>query len=254
MSEDFDDYTPGTWVEELGEDLCNATGEDLDDYTHTITGVMGSQLGHRAERQIKAMLPYVCGATYTAEQEARFALIANVLGVQRGSPMSIFAAGGGHSNPMRDGENCAACVVAHELRLAGFNVAARAYDHTPGSVSQRLSANTRLAWRTAKGEMPQFTAVLNSSDKNFIGKIDKITAPMGSRYTVGWDYLRQDFGHIITATRTPEGLFFYDPQINNFDTLGSLASTIKHPARVEVLRVDRLLLDVELLEGVIMAL
>lgn len=170
-------------------------------------------------------------------------------GWKRGKPMSFEEADGGKSNVFRDDENCAACVLVHELRLRGFDVTSLAYDHKSGSVSMLLSDDTRQAWLTSKGKKPEFTALIGGSEKEIVSKIEKQTQVVGSRYHIGWDN-KLGGGHIITIERTKSGLVFYDPQRNDFLSIGEIVNDIMMGSKIELLRVDKLLVNPSLLDSI----
>ena len=162
--------------------------------------------------------------------------------------MSFEEADGGKSNVFRDDENCAACVLVHELRLRGFDVTSLAYDHKSGSVSMLLSDDTRQAWLTSKGKKPEFTALIGGSEKEIVSKIEKQTQVVGSRYHIGWD-VSKNMGHIITVERTERGLIFYDPQRNDFLSIGEIVNDMVEGSKIQLLRVDKLLINPSLLDS-----
>lgn len=64
----------------------------------------------------------------------------------------------------------------------------------------------------------------------------------GSRYHLGWDN-KMGRGHIITAVRTKEGLIIYDPQKNEYFSLSEIIQEMHPESKLELLRVDRLLVN-----------
>ena len=56
------------------------------------------------------------------------------------------------------------------------------------------------------------------------------------------------FGHIITAVRTKKGLILYDPQRNETWSLHEIISEMRENSKLELLRVDRLLVRPDLLK------
>ena len=151
----------------------------------------------------------------------------------------------GRANIMRDKDNCAACVMTHELRLRGFDITDLPYGN-PTSIS--LSNDTREIWLTAKGKMPQWTAEIGGSEREIIAKIEKATQGIGSRYHLGWD-AKTGEGHIITIVRTKDRLILYDPQRDEFWSLADIIKEMKEGTKLQLLRVDRLLVRPELLNA-----
>ncbi len=56
-------------------------------------------------------------------------------------------------------------------------------------------------------------------------------------------------GHIITAVRTKRGLILYDPQKNVYYKISDIINEMKSGSKLELLRVDRLLIRADLLES-----
>ena len=93
----------------------------------------------------------------------------------------------------------------------------------------------------------------NSLIEDAIAKIEKQTQVIGSRYHLGWD-MSEDLGHIITVERTKKGLVFYDPQQDNFFSLGEIISGMLEGSKLQLLRVDKLLINSQLLKSLTTAL
>lgn len=217
-------------------------------------GKNGTKLGRAASKSAnEAMSNHKELHNYSEAQQLNFNEIEKATGWRRGKPMSFSEADSGKSNVFRDDENCAACVLVHELRLRGFDVTALAYEHKSGSASILLSGDTRKAWLTSKGETPEFTALIGGTEKDIISKIEKQTRVIGSRYHIGWDN-RIGSGHIVTAERTEQGLIFYDPQRNDFLSLGEIVNDIMRGSKIELLRVDKLLVNPSLLDSIASAI
>ena len=116
-------------------------------------GYNGDKLGRKASAQAKIQLEgHKESHNYSEAQIENFKEIERMTGLKRGTPMTFEEADNGRANVYRDRSNCATCVVAHELRLRGFDITALPYDDTEGSMSRLLSENTRSIWLTAKGK------------------------------------------------------------------------------------------------------
>ena len=176
-----------------------------------------------------------------------FEEINKTTGYKRGKAMSFEEADNGQSNMSRDTENCASCVVVHEMRLRGYDITALKYDARDGSISKLLSEDTRSVWMTAKEKTPEFSALIGGETDDIMKAIEKQTQPIGSRYHIGWD-ISKKLGHIVTAERTANGLVIYDPQKNTFLSLEEVVSDMMSESKIQLLRVDRLLLRSDLLE------
>ena len=163
--------------------------------------------------------------------------------------MSFEEADHGQSNISRDIENCASCVVVHEMRLRGYDITALRFNKREGSISKLLSEDTRSIWITAKGKTPEFTALIGGEPEDIIKAIEKQTQPIGSRYHIGWDISKKS-GHVVTAERTANGLVIYDPQRDTFLSLEGIVKEMIKDSKIQLLRVDRLLLRDDLLGAI----
>ena len=119
--------------------------------------------------------------------------------------------------------NCQTCVVANEARRRGYDVMATG--NVKGSVNERLSYNTRLAWiDPSTGTHPSF--IRYDGD----GKLDRMGRPIptkakywkwlndgdavveGNRYTIEFSWKGRSSAHIVSIERVDGSLRLYDPQ------------------------------------------
>ena len=204
-------------------------------------------MGHNPTREVRKQLEnHKENHEFSDEQLKNFIDIKNETGYDRGAPMSFDDADNGQANLSRNKNNCAACVLVHELRLRGYNITALPFDDTSGSWSQILSGNTREAWLTKK--MPEFDSLIGGTKSEILAKVEKLTQRIGSRYHLGWDK-KIGGGHIITVERTSHGLVLYCPQRDTFYSLESIIDEMKEGSKLELLRVDRLLVNTNVLKS-----
>ena len=204
-------------------------------------GIYGNKLGRKATKEAQvALADHKTLDNFSEAQMKNFEEINRTTGYKRGKVMSFEEADNGQSNISRDIENCASCVVVHEMRLRGYDISALKYDARDGSISKLLSEDTRSIWMTAKGKTPEFTALIGGEPDDIVKAIEKQTQPIGSRYHIGWDN-RNGGGHIVTLERTERGLVCYDPQVNEFMSLQEIVKNMAQGSKIELLRVDRLL-------------
>ena len=155
---------------------------------------------------------------------------AAVAGAPQGKPMSWDEADSGNVNPNYNKGggyqiNCQSCVVTMEARLRGYDV--EVLPNTKGSMLQRLSRNTEIAWKNADGTPAQFLIggfdqrlQQNKTGEYFTAKKFekelKNTLEPGARYNLGFAWRgRQRCGHIVSLDISDDGiLHIYDPQIN----------------------------------------
>ena len=204
-------------------------------------GTYGNKLGRKATKEAQtALTDHKTLDNFSEAQMKNFEEINKTTGYKRGKVMSFEEADHGQSNISRDIENCASCVVVHEMRLRGYDISALKYDARDGSISKLLSEDTRSIWMTAKGKTPEFSALIGGEPDDIVKAIEKQTQPIGSRYHIGWDN-RNGGGHIVTLERTERGLVCYDPQVNEFMSLQEIVKNMAQGSKIELLRVDRLL-------------
>ena len=213
-------------------------------------GTYGNKLGRKATKEAQtALADHKTLDNFSEAQMKNFEEINKATGYKRGKVMSFEEADNGQSNISRDVENCASCVVVHEMRLRGYDISALKYDARDGSISKLLSADTRSIWMTAKGKTPEFSALIGGEPDDIVKAIEKQTQPIGSRYNIGWD-ISKELGHVVTAERTANGLVIYDPQKNAFLSLEEVVSDMMSGSKIQLLRVDRLLLRSDLLASI----
>ncbi|WP_297175020.1 toxin glutamine deamidase domain-containing protein [uncultured Porphyromonas sp.] len=213
-------------------------------------GTYGNKLGRKATKEAQtALADHKTLDNFSEAQMKNFEEINKATGYKRGKVMSFEEADNGQSNISRDVENCASCVVIHEMRLRGYDISALKYDARDGSISKLLSEDTRSIWMTAKGKTPEFSALIGGEPDDIVKAIEKQTQPIGSRYHIGWD-VSKELGHVVTAERTANGLVIYDPQKNAFLSLEEVVSDMMSGSKIQLLRVDRLLLRSDLLASI----
>ena len=151
-------------------------------------GTYGNKLGRKATKEAQtALADHKTLDNFSEAQMRNFEEINKTTGYKRGKAMSFEEADNGQSNMSRDTENCASCVVVHEMRLRGYDITALKYDARDGSISKLLSEDTRSVWMTAKEKTPEFSALIGGETDDIMKAIEKQTQPIGSRYHIGWD-------------------------------------------------------------------
>lgn len=142
-----------------------------------------------------------------------------IAGVKAGKPMSFEEANQGNANPNYGTEygysiNCQTCVVSYEARLRGYDVIA--LPNTPGSVLEKLSRQTNLAWiDPATGKYPEYIFEQRKYTAKTYKKYLEGIIEKGKRYTIEFVWKGRGLsGHIIHIDRLLDGkLRLYDPQI-----------------------------------------
>ncbi len=211
----------------------------------------------RTDKQINDILTRWDERKYTSAQKQNFKVIENKMGLKRGISMDFEKANQGKGNiDYKSGltefsVNCQSSVVAHELRMRGFDVTAQP-NWRMGDDPEILSHCTWLCWRNADGKRiatPERFAYKFSKNGNYIGlpyketiqQINEHTKEVG-RYHVSFGWKGEKYGHIVTMERKADGTaLWYDPQTGRRDFFDrEYAKKIKG---VRAYRVDNLLFD-----------
>lgn len=212
----------------------------------------------RTDKQINDILTRWDERKYTSAQKQNFKAIENKMGLKRGISMDFEKANQGKGNiDYKSGltafrVNCQSSVVAHELRMRGFDVTAQP-NWQMGDDPNKLSHGTWKCWIKADGtpfEMPERFAYKISKNGNYIGlpyketiqQINEHTKEVG-RYHVSFGWKGEKYGHIVTMERKADGTaLWYDPQTGRRDFFDrEYAKKIKG---VRAYRVDNLAFDI----------
>ena len=127
-----------------------------------------------------------------------------------------------------------------------MNLTAVGYSAVKDSVTFQLGENFQNIWVNAKtGKTPQLTILKADNDEALYSKLEKALSANG-RYHIGIN-LSSDMGHVFTAERLPNGkLLFYDAQSGDFLNIREYTAL----ESIEVLKVDKLLFNIELLKEI----
>lgn len=212
----------------------------------------------RTDKQINDILTRWDERKYTSAQKQNFKVIENKMGLKRGISMDFEKANQGKGNiDYKSGltafrVNCQSSVVAHELRMRGFDVTAQP-NWQMGDDPNKLSHGTWKCWINADGtpfEMPERFAYKISKNGNYIGlpyketiqQINEHTKEVG-RYHVSFGWKGENYGHIVTMERKADGTaLWYDPQTGQRDFFDK--EYVKKIKGVRAYRVDNLSFDI----------
>lgn len=212
----------------------------------------------RTDKQINDILTRWDERKYTSAQKQNFKVIENKMGLKRGISMDFEKANQGKGNiDYKSGltafrVNCQSSVVAHELRMRGFDVTAQP-NWQMGDDPNKLSHGTWKCWIKSDGtpfEMPERFAYKISKNGNYIGlpyketiqQINEHTKEVG-RYHVSFDWKGENYGHIVTMERKADGTaLWYDPQTGQRDFFDK--EYVKKIKGVRAYRVDNLSFDI----------
>lgn len=209
----------------------------------------------RTDEQINDILSRWDERKYSIAQRENFRSMEKTWGIKREVSMDFEKAnqGRGNINYLKGNAykvNCQSSVVAHELRLRGFDVTAQPnwkIDDDPN----KLSSGTWQCWKNQDGtpmQMPEafafkFKGVRMSGTpvKETMQLIEEHTQEVG-RYHVSFSWKGRRYGHIVTMERKADGTaLWYDPQSGKRDFFDK--EYVKKIYYVRAYRVDNLLFD-----------
>lgn len=212
----------------------------------------------RTDNQINDILLRWDERKYNPLQKQNFQNIEDIMNIKRGVSMDFESANQGKGNiDYKSGltafrVNCQSSVVAHELRMRGFDVTAQP-NWQMGDDPNKLSHGTWKCWIKADGtpfEMPERFAYKISKNGNYIGlpyketiqQINEHTKEVG-RYHVSFGWKGENYGHIVTMERKADGTaLWYDPQTGQRDFFDK--EYVKKIKGVRAYRVDNLSFDI----------
>ena len=162
------------------------------------------------------------------------------------------------------GVNCQSCVVSNELRRRGYDVTALPNLKKAGNIPYELSGKTNWAWIDPKTMTTPVkkkaggvyditrTGALKSKNISALTKdiIELVKEP--GRYHIDFSWKSGNSGHIITLEKKTDGkIVIYDPQNGEIVNWANLSKRIKLQNGVNVLRVDNLLVNTDIINGVV---
>lgn len=160
--------------------------------------------------------------------------------------------------------NCQSCVVANELRRRGYNVTALPNLQKTGNIPYELSMRTNWAWidpktmampkkQTAGGiyDITRSGALKSKSIKELTKELVELVKEPG-RYHIDFAWKGKNSGHIITLEKLHNGkIIIYDPQTGKMKNWKELSKEISLKYGVSVLRVDNLLVNTDIIDGIV---
>lgn len=209
----------------------------------------------RTDEQINDILSRWDERKYSIAQRENFRSMEKTWGIKREVSMDFEKAnqGRGNINYSKGNAykvNCQSSVVAHELRLRGFDVTAQPnwkIDDDPN----KLSSGTWQCWKNQDGTPMQMPEAFAFKFKGFrmsgipvketVQLIEEHTQDVG-RYHVSFSWKGRRYGHIVTMERKADGTaLWYDPQSGKRDFFDK--EYAKKILYVRAYRVDNLLFD-----------
>lgn len=197
------------------------------------------------------------------------AKIEQKIGVKKGKEMTFEEANElrGNINYGKASEynvNCQSCVVANELRRRGYNVTALPNLQKTGNIPYELSMRTNWAWidpktmvmpkkQTAGGiyDITRSGALKSKSIKELTKELVELVKEPG-RYHIDFAWKGKNSGHIITLEKLHNGkIIIYDPQTGKMKNWKELSKEISLRYGVSVLRVDKLLVNTDIIDGIV---
>jgi hypothetical protein len=191
------------------------------------------------------------------------------IGIKRGKEMTFEEANElqGNINFSKSheyGVNCQSCVVANELRRRGYDVTALPNLQKAGNIPYELSSKTNWAWidpetmatpvKKRAGGVYDVTRTGALKSKNISALTKKIIELVKEpgRYHIDFSWKSGNTGHIITLEKLVNGkIVLYDPQNGKIVNWADISKRIKLQYGVNVLRVDNLLVNTDIIDGIV---
>lgn len=212
-------------------------------------GYTGTKLGREATKEARREYETALAPILSDMQQRNINEISAALNTTA-SPMTFDEADNGRANIKFDKrtsyiDNCQSCVVVHEARLRGLDITSLGYTANRESIQFKLGNDSSLAWINPNtGKAPQIDICEKGNDEYKYAWLNKRTEATG-RYHIGVNF-GNDKGHIFTAERISGRLLLYDPQKNEFLKIEEFVEL----ESIEVLRVDKLLINKDILLGI----
>ena len=158
--------------------------------------------------------------------------------------------------------NCQSCVVANELRRRGYDVTALPNLKKAGNIPYELSGKTNWAWidpetmqtpekKQAGGQYVSGLDIKSKTLAQLNKELNELTKAAG-RYHIDFIWKNGKGGHIITVDRLENGsIRIYDPQIGRLSDWRVISQKISLKYGVNVLRVDNLLVNTDIIDGIV---
>lgn len=191
------------------------------------------------------------------------------LGIKKGKDMTFEEANElrGNINFGKGSEygiNCQSCVVANELRRRGYDITALPNLQKAGNVPYELSRKTNWAWinpetmmmpekKTAGGisGITRTGAIKSKSLKELTKELVELVKEPG-RYNIDFVWKGGRSGHIISLEKLSDGkIVIYDPQTGKMKDWAELSRNISLRYGVNVLRVDNMLVNTDIIDGIV---
>lgn len=248
------------WVKDNEERIARAKQKGTEPYflkdnekywkDEQYRGLESAKLGRKAAKEAYVEYENSTPIAMSKEVEKNVFEAASKIGVEV-TPMTFLEADSGRANDdfLKDDmfrQNCQCCVVVHEARLRGLDITALPYSYDTNSIQFKLGDKFQMAWINPKnGKTPEVTIVKGDSDDAIISKLGDATKQIG-RYHIGLN-TKAGIGHVIVAERMQSGkIIYYDAQSGNFININEYEELEK----IEVLKVDKLIFDVEILKDI----
>jgi hypothetical protein len=207
------------------------------------------KFGRSATKEVMKIVGDIGVPELTEIQRRNIRELADVLSIPRKEikPMSFLDADQGASNPSKDENNCQSVVVAFEARRRGLDCHALPYNNKIESASYILGERFQDAWINAKtGKIIEPTILRGKSDNEIISKFRRQTSAPG-RYILGVND-KDGRGHVVSVERLVNGkLIIRDEQKEDFWN----ETSMQRIDYLEVLRIDKAMLNIQLVKSIL---
>ncbi|MDE5585906.1 MAG: hypothetical protein K2I92_06135 [Muribaculaceae bacterium] len=212
-----------------------------------------AKLGRKALKDAVRILEGIGRPHLSKAQENNIKELAKALGMaaREIKPMSFSEADQGASNPSKDQNNCQSCVVSFAARRRGLDCKARPYDFGNDNMCA-LGERFQDAWIDSRtGDILNPIIIRGKDDEDILNRLRKCLSAEGE-YILGFNG-KDDSGHVVNVISINGEIIIHDEQISrNANRYSSLAS-FSDIDYFELIKVDKALLNVELVKEVLEA-
>lgn len=210
-----------------------------------------AKFGRKALKEAVKILEGIGKPRLTKVQERNIKELAKALGIdsQAIQPMSFIEADQGASNPSKDQNNCQSCAVSFAARRRGLNCKAKPYDFSNEEMCT-LGERFQDAWIDSKtGNILNPIIIRGKDDVDILNRLRKCLLEEGE-YILGFNG-KDDSGHVVNVISINGEIVIHDEQIRRDANRYSSLSSFSDIDYFELIRIDKALLNVELVKEVL---
>lgn len=210
------------------------------------------KLGRSATKEAMKIVENIGAPELTEMQKTNVRELAKVLGIPQKEvkPMSFLVADEGKSNPLHDDANCQSCIVSYFARRQGLNCYALPYSTDTSSASFHLGERFQDAWINPKtNKIVEPVKLKGNSDEEILKKLRNQLTSDGE-YVLGINQ-KDGNGHVLNIIKRGDSVIIHDEQPSRQSERFINIESITDIDSLELLRVDKYILNIQLVKQVL---